>query len=364
MDFYLDESGNTGDLSRTNAQLEFGGQPIFSLAAIGLSDENRLTQQLASLRTKYNVQSDELKLSKILKRKPDFAFETVELLVRECIPFFIEIVDKKYQLAVNIVGGFVWPPYFNTKESEQTVWLQNVFADYIYHKISNQVFFRFVQCMHEPSNEKTNEFFDLLEETVGKDIHEIGQALASQVAESKDDFRLMMEEEGAHAYKRFLPSPDIGKRNQKVWMLPHFASFTNIYARINLNRSGKLAGSKLIHDEQAHFDEIIEAAKTQVESVDVSKMDYIPPFSDFNIKNAPNLLFKASPDSTGIQLADVLAGLSMRWYLAHLNRDADKGVLDKAMNLLLEHSNSSRGTGINVVGPHSMAAQLFGPDGY
>jgi hypothetical protein len=364
VDFYLDESGNTGDLSRTNAQLEFGGQPIFSLAAIGLSDENMLTQQLTALRKKYNVQSDELKLSKILKRKPAFALEAVELVVREGFPFFVEIVDKKYQLAVSIVNGFVWPPYFNTKESEQTVWLKNIFADYIYHRTSNEVFFRFVQCMHEPSNEKTNKFFVLLKDTVGQDTHEVAQGLASQIEESKDGFRLMIEDEGAHAYKRFLPLPDIGKRNQEVWMLPNFSSFTNIYARINLNRSGKLADSKFIHDEQAHFDEIIETAKTQVEGEAVKKMGYIPPFSDYNIKHAASLFFKASPESTGVQLADIVAGLSMRWYLAHLQGDVDQRILDKAMYLLLEHSNRDIGTGINVVGPHDMAAQLFGVAGY
>jgi hypothetical protein len=37
MDFYLDESGNTGDLARINANLDFGGQTVFSLAAVGIT---------------------------------------------------------------------------------------------------------------------------------------------------------------------------------------------------------------------------------------------------------------------------------------------------------------------------------------
>lgn len=364
MNFYFDESGNTGDLSRTNAQLEFGGQPVFSLAAVGVAIENELAQKLNELRKKFNIQSDELKLSKVIKRKPDFVLEAVAFLAGNNFPFFVEIVDKKYQLSVSIVNGFVWPPYFNTKESRKTVWLKNIFADYIYHKISNDVFFSFVQCMHEPSNEKTNEFFNLLKETTSKDSHEVAQGITSQVEESKDDFRLMIEDEGAEAYKRFLPLPDIGKRNQEVWMLPNFSSFTNIYARINLNRSGELSGCKFIHDEQAHFDEIIECAKNQVESQDTENLSYKPPFADYNIKNAASLFFKASHESTGIQLADIVAGLSTRWYLAKLQNETDRKVLDQAMNLLLYHSDRNKGTGINAVAPHNMAEQLFGVAGY
>jgi hypothetical protein len=44
MDFYIDECGNTGDLPRTDSILDFGGQAVFSLAAIALEDENFLTE--------------------------------------------------------------------------------------------------------------------------------------------------------------------------------------------------------------------------------------------------------------------------------------------------------------------------------
>lgn len=364
MNFYIDESGNTGDLARASVELDFGGQAVFSLAAIGISDEGNLTEELTALRKKHKVQSNELKLSKILKRKPQFALEAVELLVQNKFPFFIEIVDKKYQLAVSIVSGFVWPPYFNTKESQSTVWLKNIFADYVYHQVQGEVIFRFVQCMNNPSNEKIGEFFDILKECVSKHDHEVAEAITSQVEESKDDFRLMIEQEGINAYKRFLPVPDIGKRDQKVWLLPNFSSFTNIYARINLFSCGNLTNCKIVHDEQAHFDEIIEAAKLQVEGASIKDFNYKPPFADYDINQAASLLFKTSPESTGIQLADIVAGLSMRWYLTCIQDEAMPDVLQEATDILLRHSDREKGIGVNLVAPHDMAKQLSGISGY
>lgn len=360
----MDESGNTGDLARTNADLDFGGQAVFSLAAVGVANESSLTEELAALRKKHKVQSAELKLSKILKRKPEFALDAVDLLVRNDFPFFIEVVDKKYLLAVSITNGFIWPPYFNTEESQDTVWIKNIFADYIYYRVPADVIYEFVQCMNNPSNEKIGAYFDLLNKCVSQHSHEVAQGIASQVEESKDDFRIMIEQEGDKAHRRFLPLPDIGKRDQEVWLLPNFSSFTNIYARMNLYLSGNLEGCRIFHDEQAHFDEIIAEAKFQAESAKLNPAKLKMPYSDYNFQKMADLFFKASPESTGIQLSDIVAGLSMRWYQAHLQEDDDTKVLVKAIDLLLHRSDRDRGAGINVVGPHCMAQQLFGLDGY
>jgi hypothetical protein len=273
-------------------------------------------------------------------------------------------VDKKYQLAVSITNGFIWPPYFNTEESQNTVWMKNIFSDYVYHRVPDDVIYEFVQCMNNPSNETVGAYFDLLKNFVGKNPHEVAQGIASQVEESKDDFRIMIEQEGAQAHRRFLPLPDVGKRDQEVWLLPNFSSFTNIYARINLHLSGKLEGCRIFHDEQAHFDDIIAAAKFQAESAKVDLSKFKLPYSDYNFQQMANLFFKASPESTGIQLADIVAGLAMRWYQAHLQKEEDTDVLDEAVALLRRHSDLDRGIGINVVGPHDMAQQLFGVAGY
>jgi len=363
MDVFMDESGNTGDLARTSEMLDFGGQAVFSLAAVGVADEGRLYEGLCVLRRKHNVQAAELKLSKILKRKPGFALDAINLMVESEIPFFVEVVDKKYQLAVSITNGFIWPPYFNTEESQQTVWLKNVFADFLYETLSDEMFFAFVECMHAPSNAKTGAYFDLLKEFIGRDPRDVAQAIASQVEESKDDFRIMIEQEHEAAHRRFLPIPDVGKRNQEVWLLPNFSSFTNIYARLNLFLSGELSGTRIFHDEQSHFDEIIASAKSQAEAIQVDPEAFKLPYSDYSFEQFSDLFFKASPESAGIQLADLVAGLSMRWYQSSLDGKSSTGVLSDAMDRLLRSSSPSRGVGVNIVGPHGMAARLFGAHG-
>lgn len=364
MNLYMDESGNTGDLARTCSALDFGGQAVFSLASIGIADEDRLSEGLAALRKKHNIQATELKLSKLLKRKPAFALDAVDLLVQSELPFFVEVVDKKYQLAVSITNGFIWPPYFNIDESQNTVALKNIFADYIYHKLSNEMLFGFVECMNTPSNEKVGAYFRVLREFISQDSHEVAQGIASQVAESEDDFRIMIEQEGEKAHRRFLPIPDIGKRDQEVWLLPNFSSFTNIYARANLFLSGKLEGTRIFHDEQAHFDDIIACAKSQAENAQVDPEKFKLPYSDYNFQQFSELFFKASPESTGIQLADIVAGLCMRWYQAHLQQEVDTKTLDQAIDVLFQHSDPHRGVGINIVGPHNMAEKIFGVRGY
>lgn len=87
-------------------------------------------------------------------------------------------------------------------------------------------------------------------------------------------------------------------------------------------------------------------------------------YSDYNFQEMAGLFFKASQKSTGVQLSDIVAGLSMRWYQAHLQEEKGTEVLDKAIDLLTHHSDRFRGTGINIVGPHNMVRQLFGVAGY
>ncbi len=359
MQFFLDESGNSGDLARTGADLDFGGQPVFSLAAIGISDESDFDKEIKSLRIKHNIQASELKLSKILKRKPDFAFGVVDIISKNNIPFLIEIVDKKYQLAISIVNGFVCPPYFSPSDSEKTLWIKKIYADYLYYKIPDQIIFQFVECMNEPSNDKVGKYFDLIKAVVSKDGDEVAQGMVPEIEESKDDFRIMIDREGECAYKRFLPLPDIGKKNQVVWILPNFGSFTNIYARMNLLLSGSLQGRQIFHDEQDHFDEIIASAKAQVENLKFDGSRFRLPYSDYNFTQASDLFFKASPERIGIQAADIVAGLCMRWYLENLKGNKDAEVLNKSVKVLLKESNPSKGIGINLVAPGYMANKLF-----
>lgn len=364
MNYYIDESGNTGDLSLSDSDMNFGGQPVFCLAGIGISDTLALSAKLEILRKKYKINSQELKLSNIYRAKPDFLLEVTNYLTSNSAPFFIEVVDKKYLLAVNITNHFVWPSHYNTKESVKTALLKNIFADFIYHCIPNTAFFAFLQTLKTPSNDSVSKFFDLFKKEIENQNHEVAEMLAWCVDESKDDFEHMIDREGADANKRFLPTPDEGKRGQIVWMLPNFSCFTNLYARINRYQNGELESCRIFHDEQAHFDEIIKESKKQVESFDITQSGYSPPFADYKFHERADLFFTVSHGDSGIQVADILSGLVMRHYRAQLKGESPPRAAKEAFDALILHTNRSRGTGINLVASHHMADILFGIDGY
>jgi hypothetical protein len=76
--YYIDESGHSGDLINSGKALDFDGQPIFSLACFGVSDETRLDNAIVRLASKHRITSMELKSSS-LKKKPGFTLDLVGL---------------------------------------------------------------------------------------------------------------------------------------------------------------------------------------------------------------------------------------------------------------------------------------------
>lgn len=69
MNYFIDESGNTGDVASANSALDFAGQPLFSLACIGVNNIDELENDIYEIKRSYNVQSSELKAGGIYKKK-------------------------------------------------------------------------------------------------------------------------------------------------------------------------------------------------------------------------------------------------------------------------------------------------------
>lgn len=260
-------------------------------------------------------------------------------------------------MAKNIVTNFIFPPYFSGPETDSFALAKRMCVDFLYDYLPDTVFNEVVQCMNNPSNEKISAYFDLLENSISRSTEDFTEELIESVIESKDDFRIMIDQEGKEAYRRFLPLPDIGKHGMEIWMLPNFASFTNIYARINRYLSGRLDGCRIIHDKQDHFDEIIRNAKSELERIGDDVTFWRSSNCDFNIQQIAELSFGDSKKSIGIQIADMIAGISMRWYQAQMQEDSKISILDKAIGMLLDCSD--KGTGINIVGPQRIADRLL-----
>ncbi|OBT23456.1 DUF3800 domain-containing protein [Vibrio cyclitrophicus] len=355
--FYIDESGNTGDVVKTGSNYDFGNQPLFALSAIGVNDLEALDKKVAQLKRKHKIQQKELKSTKIYKNKPDFICDLIDYLILEKLPFFVELVDKKYFISSNIVNCVVMPPYYNSN-NQSSLLVRNIFSDFIYSKDSSLIYDGFVNCCLEPSESnllgymtEVKDYFDKYAQYFS-DPDRISENIAKNIEESLDDFNHIKKQEKENAFKRFIPIPDENKNGKDVWLLPNLSSFNSIYARINKYKKGKLSEVTIMHDEQAQFDDIL--TKVHEELGDIDGLAEVATHSgDYNFIEKAQLQFIDSKDSTAVQVSDVLSGFVMRYIQDSLY--AENSIDSKLVKAFAKLKNSwsdSTNVGINFVIPH------------
>jgi hypothetical protein len=142
-------------------------------------------------------------------------------------------------------------------------------------------------------------------------------------------------------------------------MLPNLTCFTNIYARINRLCGRRIGSVTLIHDEQSHFDQIVQSAKHTTE--DLAKTLSVPlmPFADYHFVEKATLVFANSTTSPGIQAADALAGFIMRFTKDVLYGDCPPSETAKdGFKGILKMSKPVEGRGVNFVLPTNDLSKL------
>ena len=357
--YYLDESGNTGDLINKKFDLNFANQPIFTLTCIKVNDTNKIEILVEKLKKKYKIQGNELKSTSIYK-KPKFLLEVCEFIQEENIPFFIEVVDKKYNLCSTIVNHHVLPPYFEGDESDgKTQEMRNIIADYLSINLPNSYYKSFFDACFSQSEESLLKIMNLLKDFF-KNLKDDYQVFYQLVEESIDDYNTMKElKTKEEALKNFFPIPDKNKRNIEIILLPHVSSMANILARVNLENNDNNEEITFIHDNQDHFDEILQSIKTQTTELDISKK--LPKIitADFNLSKNSNLLFKDSKDYMGIQIADILGGFMARYFkdILYDKKNIDN-IYHKIFHILINLSNPNKGIGTNMVLPTSQIEKM------
>ena len=153
MDFYLDESGNTGGITRQSFLSSHGGQNVFTLAAIGIPNEVEVNTKLASLINQFNINAKELKSPRIYKKKPLFIVALLSCIKDKDWPVFIEVVDKKFMLTANIVNSLIFPGYCFEAETREINYVRNVFAEYLYSNLPDSIYIGFLSLCETPSPE-------------------------------------------------------------------------------------------------------------------------------------------------------------------------------------------------------------------
>ncbi|MBP0714263.1 DUF3800 domain-containing protein [Burkholderia sola] len=353
MTFYLDESGHSGDMVNSGKAFDFQGQPYFALAAVGLKneDESEVARHIAELRDKHRIPPGELK-SKSLVSKPKFVADVIDHLFAIKSPLFVELVDKRYFISVNITSFMVLPVCMDFPEGPRMTFLRNVVADFLHAEASTEVLDAFVGACMEPSEERLLACFTLLRSLATRRIlipatSEIAQGIRVMVDDAENEYR-ELKKQYPEAFLKFLPPPDYNKRSKRVWMLPNLTSFANIYARINYYFRRDIQGIHIVHDQQLEVEEILQLGKQVAEAQ--RERDNVPhtPRSDFIFDQTATFSFAQSHDHIGLQMADIVAGAAMRCF-----RDSRIGQahpdLARAVDRLIENSDSKTGFGVNQV---------------
>lgn len=353
MHFYLDESGSTGDVAKVGTGLDFGNQPIFVLAAVGTVDPDGLAAELRRLAAKHGVISAELR-SKNLVERPGLAGDLADYLARTDSPVFIEMMDKRFLIIMNLTSYVVVPP---GPEDDASMMVRRAIAEAMAVSLPDTVLIAYAKaCDSARRDDLLAVFPDLLEWAREPERGSYREILTAMIEDTLSEIEDPPEPDW---HLRFLPAPDRSVTGRSIAMLPGLSALTNIYARINKYRNGDLADVTLVHDEHMLFGGILEQAKATME--DLSGKDALPvvPNADYKLREYATLVF-ASSSEPGIQAADVLAGLVMRFFRnVRLGKDRSQDsrmAMDRVMQLT--HQPTARG--INFVADDLLISRAYG----
>ncbi|WP_341524126.1 DUF3800 domain-containing protein [Pseudomonas sp. G.S.17] len=349
---YIDESGHSGDMVKSGNAYDFQGQPYFALAGVGLEDGDDWECRINELRSRHRIPDGELK-SKSLTAKPRFSAEVIHALLDRQAPLFVEVVDKRFFICTCITSFQLLPPCLGYPESLEFHFIRNTVADFLYFHASERVLDAFVASCLTPGDAALRESFATLQDMVANpgltgSVMQIAQGIAHMVQEAEAEYR-KRSNEGAGAWSRFLPPPDINKHAKQVWMLPNLTSFSNIYARMNNYFSRRLLGIRLVHDQQLEVENILLQGKLLAENLSPTIDLPYTPHSDYRFEEEASIEFAQSHEVVGLQLADIVAGTVMRFF-----RDTDSGApvsgdLREAVMRLIDEGDERTGYGLNQV---------------
>jgi hypothetical protein len=315
--YYIDESGNTGDLSAVKADAYFSEQRMFALAAFGCSLDNEFTNDFRVLKTAHRVQGLDVK-SKQMYGKPRFIIDLLDLLEAHRSPIFIEIVDKHYFIITNIIERMVVPYVGECDYRPDALWMKGVMADYMALHAPPNLAQAFALCCQSRDHTEIRDLYKRIirwaEESTTPPT-DIAEGIAHFARDSLKDFRKLPK---GKAVDRALPIPDENPAGKLVWALPNLTSFIHIYARINRFARKQIAGVTIFHDEQLQFGDIFLHNKKLAEELVHLHLKLPSTLADFEFAEAADVQFLRSHDSIGIQIADISPVLSRdmsrTWY--------------------------------------------------
>ncbi len=357
-DYYFDESGNTGDLALAAPGFAFSGQPVFTLASIGVDNLAGLESELDRLRRLHKVGGAELKFDAV-RRKPRFVLDLLDYLVANNLPVLAEVTDKRFAICCQIVETLIAPASGPQDYGTRARLIKNVVADRLYHEAPDRVLCAFARACREATNAASRAAFCALLEWI--DGAPRDEVYAGLQLFTRDTFREFEEEgEGAGGASRNRPAPDRLRSGKLVWMLPHVPSLLNLYARINLAHRRQLGEVRFFHDEQVQFETALREAMGLAEGPIGMDLPHLP-FADFRIEHAVPLTFEISQKNVAIQAADLIAG-TLSFCVRTLTAGESSLSEDwrRALRALFDLAEHAPPSGVNFVVPTDMHADIMG----
>lgn len=360
--YYLDESGNSGDLINKKLDLSFGNQPIFTLACVGLLDAEETKRHINEIKIKHYVSDVELKSSTLYFQHPELFTDIFSFLSNKQYPILVELVDKKYCIATHIVNYYIMPLMTN-ESNGMAQFIRNGIADYITHHLPDECFLAFFSACNQPSEtniiaamETIREFF--LEKSPKLDLAEL---TAKSITLTINEYFEAKEKHGdTFAIEKFSPIPDKIKNGKTVNILPHTHSVFNILARLNQLHKKNMSEVSLHHDLQSEFEDIIIYSKNLIEQR-TTNYNGPPVFnSDYDFIRKAHLEFLDSKSHVGIQIADLIAGFMSRYINGWLYKNTEiPAIYHKSFSKIVTNYNNIRSLGVNFVIPQSKQQIIF-----
>lgn len=363
---YIDESGHTGDLLKSGERFDFSGQPYFVLGAVGPISEEHAADLLNNIVVKHRLRMGEVKSGHLGKR-PGVARDLLKALQVAGVPVFVEAVDKVFYVVMQIVNSQVMPSATTSFGTASEWYVRNAFADFLYEYLPDDLLAGFIDACVADTEAATRHSMRCLlgwaetlrdDELVGMDVEVVdtATALADSLSTSLEEFDVLVGR-NPDRYRTFLPIPDRGKRDLLYWILPNYSCLTNLYARINQYRYRSVGGIRLVHDEQAQYDQILRDAKRAVESLD-NYPGLVVRAADYDFKESADLEFASSATTPGLMIADVIAG-----HVGRFLRDEAEGkpinpTAWEAFMSTWDSADDGKGPGINLVLPTGAVERL------
>lgn len=353
---YVDESGHSGDMVDSGTGYDFKRQPYFALAGVGLQDEEEWDAHLQALRDRHRVPSGEPG-ARSLASRPEFSAAVIHALLDRRAPLFVELVDKRYFICSCITSFQLLPSCLGYPESMRLDFLRNAVADFLHVHADAHVLDSFVASCLTPEAGTLHASLASLRDLATHTAEEEEEAAAQvakgfgRIVEAANTEYHALSEAQHQPWLEFLPPPELNTSSTQAWTLPNLTSFMRIYARILLYYRHCLADVRLVHDQNFEVQRILGQGKAAAEGPDRAMELLCTPPSDHRFEEVAALDFRQSHEAAGVQMAEVVAGATMRFF-----RDLHAGrcvcpALREAMMRLISEGDDRTGYGLKQVVP-------------